>query len=54
MFGRKLKILIGIETDPDIKVSGNFTEYYKLFGKMNKISTQYIATVQIQTFGHDK
>ena len=33
MFGRKPKILIDIETDPDIKVSGNFTEYYKLLEK---------------------
>ena len=32
-FGRKPKILIDIETDPDIKVSGNFTEYYKLLEK---------------------
>ena len=32
-FGRNLKILIDIETDPDIKVSGNFTEYYKLLEK---------------------
>ena len=33
MFGRNPKILIDIETDPDIKVSGNFTEYYKLLEK---------------------
>ena len=33
MFSRKLKILIDIKTDPDIKVSGNFTEYYKLLEK---------------------
>ena len=33
MFGRKPKILIDIETDLDIKVSGNFTEYYKLLEK---------------------
>ena len=33
-FGRKPKILIDIETDPDIKVSGNFTEYYKLLKKL--------------------
>ena len=33
MFGQKPKILIDIETDPDIKVSGNFTEYYKLLEK---------------------
>ena len=35
-FGRKLKILIDIETDPDIKVSGNFTEYYNLLEKRLK------------------
>ena len=29
-FGRKPKVLIDIETDPDIKITGNFTEYYKL------------------------
>ena len=33
MFGRKPKVLIDIETDPDIKISGNFTEYYKLLEK---------------------
>ena len=32
-FDRKPKVLIDIETDPDIKVSGNFTEYYKLLEK---------------------
>ena len=32
-FGRKPKILIDIETDPDIKISENFTEYYKLLEK---------------------
>ena len=30
IFSRKPKILIDIETDPDIKASANFTEYYKL------------------------
>ena len=44
MFGRK-KILIDIETDPDIRVSGNFTEYYKLLKKMIKVLTRYITTV---------
>ena len=36
MFGRKPKILTDIETDPDIKVSGNFTEYYTLLEKQLK------------------
>ena len=33
MFGRKPKILIDIETVPDIKISGNFTEHYKHYEK---------------------
>ena len=36
MFGRKPKMLIELETDPDIKISGNFTEYYKLLEKRLK------------------
>ena len=32
-FGRTPKVLIDIETDPDIKISGNFTEYYTLLEK---------------------
>ena len=32
-FGRKPKILIDIETGQDIKISGNFTEYYNLLEK---------------------
>ena len=35
-FSQKPKLLIDIETDPDIKVSGNFTEYYKLLEKQLK------------------
>ena len=33
VFGRKLKLLPDIETDPDIKVAGSFREYYMLLGK---------------------
>ena len=35
-FGRKPKMLIDLETDLDIKISGNFTEYYKLLEKQLK------------------
>ena len=45
MFGRKPKILIDIEADPDIKVSRNFTEYYKLLEKILRYLQDYIATV---------
>ena len=33
VFGRKPKILLDFETDPDTKISGTFTEYYKLLEK---------------------
>ena len=33
VFGRKPKVLIDVETDPDIKVVGTFKEYYTLLGK---------------------
>ena len=36
VFGRKLKILLNLETTPDIKVSGSFKEYYKLLNKRIK------------------
>ena len=33
VFGRKPKILIDLETDPDVKVSGTYKDYYNLFNK---------------------
>ena len=33
MFGRKPKLLLDIESDPDIKIVGSFQEYYMLLGK---------------------
>ena len=33
VFGRKPKILLNLETTPDIKVSGLFKEYYELLNK---------------------
>ena len=35
-FGRKPKILLNAETNPDIKVSRNFKEYYDLLNKRIK------------------
>ena len=39
--GRKPKLLLKIEYNPDIKVSRNFREYYELLNKKNKIFTEY-------------
>ena len=36
VFVRKPKILLGLETDPDIKVSGTFADYYTLLNKRLK------------------
>ena len=33
VFGRRLKILINIETDPDIKISGTYKDYHTLLTK---------------------
>ena len=35
-FGRKPKILIDLESNPDIKVSNSFKEYYELLNKRIK------------------
>ena len=36
VFGRKPKILLNLETTPDVKVPGSFKEYYKLLNKRIK------------------
>ena len=35
-FGRKPKLLLNVETNPDIKISRNFKEYYELLNKRIK------------------
>ena len=36
VFSRKPKILLDLETDPDIKVSGSYKDYYILLNKRLK------------------
>ena len=36
VFGRKSKLLLNLETMPDIKVSGTFKDYHKLLNKRLK------------------
>ena len=36
VFGRKPKILLNLETTPDVKISGSFKEYYELLNKQLK------------------
>ena len=41
VFGRKPKLLLDLETDPDIKISGMYREYYTLLSKR----LQYLHTL---------
>ena len=41
-FGRKPKVMLNIEANPDIKVSKTFREYYE---QKNKIFTGYILSI---------
>ena len=36
VFSRKPKVLLDLETDPDIKVSGSYKDYYTLLNKRLK------------------
>ena len=36
VFGRKAKILLDLETDPDIKVPGTYADYYALLERRLK------------------
>ena len=53
-FGRKPKISLNIESNPDIKVSRNFREYYVTFKQKNKIFTGYTIQLQIMEIGYDQ
>ena len=48
VFRRKLKILLDFETDPDIKVSGTFTDYYQLLEKRLKYLQDLIQQFKSQ------
>ena len=45
VFSRKPKILLDIKTDPDIKVSGMFADYYALLEKKIEIFAGNIAAI---------
>ena len=40
--GRKPKLLLNVDSNPDIKVSRNFKEYYELLNKRIKVFTGFI------------
>ena len=47
-FGRKPKLLLNIESNPDIKVSRNFREYYELLNKRIKYLQDILFNFKLQ------
>ena len=47
-FGRKPKLLLNIESNPDIKVSKTFREYYELLNKRIKYLQDIIFNFKLQ------
>ena len=41
--GRKPKLLLNADTNPNIKVSKNFREYYEFLNKRIKILTEFVV-----------
>ena len=58
VFGRKLKILLNLETTPDMKVSGSFKEYFELLNKrirylheiIQNFKEKRLAMIKIECF----
>ena len=47
-FGRKPKLLLNVETNPDIKVSRNFREYYDSLNKRIKYLQNLLFNFRLQ------
>ena len=45
VFSRKPKLLLNLETTPDIKISGTFKDYYNLLNKDSNICINYFRTL---------
>ena len=48
MFGRKPKLLLDLETDPDIKVSATYKEYYERLEKRLKYLQQALLDFKMR------
>ena len=54
VFGRKPKILLDLETDPDTKVSGLFKDYHTLLDKRLKYLQDILQQFKSKPFGYNK
>ena len=48
VFGRKPKLLLDVETNPDIKVSGTYKDYYTLLNKRLKYLQKIFRTLNLR------
>ena len=48
VFGRKPKLLLDLEMDPDIKASGTFREYFKQLGKKLEYLHKFLQDFQLK------
>ena len=53
-FGRKPKLLLNIESNPDIKVSRNFREYYELLNKRIQYLQNILFNFKSTEIGYDQ
>ena len=53
VFSRKPKVLLDLETGPDIKVSGTFKDYYTLLNKRLKYLQEILQQFKSQVVGYD-
>ena len=53
-FGRKPKTLIDFESNPDIKVSQSFKEYYEILNKRITYLQGYLSQFQIKEISYDQ
>ena len=51
VFGRKPKLLLDLETDPDIKVAVTYKEYYERLEQRLKYLQKVLSDFKIETFG---
>ena len=53
VFGKKLKLLLDVETNSDIKISGMYREYYMLLDKRSSVFAQIIARFEDGKISYD-
>ena len=54
VFGRKPKILLNLDTMPDIKVPGTFKDYHKLLNKRLKYLHELLQNYKSKRIANDK